>query len=139
MFEMLRNSAVDQGFLESLAVTEADVAEDGFGPQPKFTCLIAEKDRVPAGIALYYFDYSTWVSRMGLFLEDLYVNPQHRRAGVAQALLRRLTEIARSAGCRRMHWLVHRENTAAMQLYRSFGARSLDEWMIMTIREQLTP
>ena len=133
MFEMLRASAAAQGSPESLAVTQADLLEDGFGPRPRFHCVIAEQDRTPAGMALYFFNYSTWVSRIGLYLEDLYVDPRFRRAGVARALLRHLAEIARKEGCRRMQWLVHRENVAAIRLYHSFGAQSLDDWMVMAI------
>ena len=134
LFQMLRASAVDQGSPESLVVTEADLLEDGFGPQPRFLCVIAEVDMAPAGLALYYFDYSTWVSRTGLFLEDLYVDAKFRRAGVARALLDHLAGVAKAKGCRRMVWLVHRANEPAVRLYRSFGAQSLDDWMLMAVK-----
>jgi GNAT superfamily N-acetyltransferase len=133
---MLRASAADQGFLQSLAVTEADLLEDGFGPQPRFHCVLAEVDQLPAGMALYFFTYSTWVSRNGLYLEDLYVDGQFRRAGVARALLDHLTGVAKEARCGRMQWLVHRANTSAIALYRWFGAQSLDDWILMTVKEE---
>jgi GNAT superfamily N-acetyltransferase len=136
LFEMLRASATDQGSPESLAVTEADLLDDGFGPDPRFHCLIAEHDGAPAGLALYFFNYSTWVSRKGLYLEDIYVDPRFRRAGVARALMQRLKAIAKDEGCRRMQWLVLRENTSAVQLYRSIGARSFDDWMLMAIHDE---
>ncbi len=136
LYEMLRASAADQGFPESLAVTEADLLEDGFGPHARFQCAVAEIDQEPAGMALYFFNYSTWVSRHGLYLEDLYVHPNFRRAGVARALLEHLRCVARDQGCRRMQWLVHRENEAAIRLYRSFGAQSLDQWVLMSVKEE---
>jgi len=128
---MLYDSAVAQGSPESLVATEANLLADGFGPQPRFYCVVAEVDGSPAGIALYYFDYSTWVSRRILYLEDLYIDPAFRRVGVARALLNRMVTIARNEGCGRMAWVVHRENEAALQLYRSFGAQSLDDWTLM--------
>jgi len=128
---MLYDSAVAQGSPESLVATEANLLADGFAPQPRFQCVIAEVDGVPAGIALYYYDYSTWVSRKILYLEDLYVDPAFRRAGIARALLDRLVTIARNEGCGRMAWVVHRENEAALRLYRSFGAQPLEDWNLM--------
>jgi GNAT superfamily N-acetyltransferase len=155
MFEMLRASAVEQGFPNSLAVTEADLLEGGFGPCPRFHCAIAEplaaaltgasargagravsggQERTPAGMALYYFVYSSWVSRIGLYLEDLYVDPKFRRAGVARELLHHLESIAKQEGCGRMQWLVHRANANAIRLYESCGAKKLDEWIMMSRR-----
>jgi len=133
---MLYDSAVEQGSPESLVVNEANLLTDGFGPQARFQCVIAEVDGAPAGIALYYFfDYSTWVSRNGLYLEDLYVDPTFRRTGVARTLLDHVWSVGRSEGCRRMQWVVHRRNESALRLYRSFGARSLDDWSLMTRTE----
>jgi len=133
LFGMLQASAQDQGFPESLSVTPEDLRQDGFGEQPRFYSLVAEVDGVAAGMALYYFDYSTWVSRNGIYLEDLYVDPQFRRHGVARALMRSLAQAARERGCRRLHWLVHRENRSAIDFYRSAGAQTLDEWQMMKL------
>jgi len=137
LFEMLCASGVDQGFPNSIAVTEPDLLEDGFGPDPRFHCVIAEVDEKPAGMALYFFNYSTWISRLGLYLEDLYVAPGFRRAGVARALLDHLVAIARQRNCRRMQWLVYSGNEAALQLYRSYGAESQEDWIFMTLRDKL--
>src|SRR5580765_4947437 len=78
LLEMLRNSAADQGFPDELAVTETDLREDGFGDHPRFRAILAEWDSTPAGMALFFFNYSTWGSRSGLYLEDLYVRPEFR-------------------------------------------------------------
>jgi GNAT superfamily N-acetyltransferase len=138
MLRMLCESAAEQGSPQAIAVSETDLLEDGFGGQPRFQSLIAEVDDAPAGMALYFFNYSTWVSRIGLYLEDLYVDPKFRRSGVARALLERLTMIAREQGCRRMQWLVHRKNEAALRLYRVFGAQSLDDWILMSVQDDWT-
>ena len=77
IFEMLKASATEQGFPDELAVTEDNVREDGFGPRPRFRVLIAEADSTPAGMALFFINYSTWGSRLGLYLEDIYVRPEY--------------------------------------------------------------
>lgn len=93
-------------------------------------------DHSPAGMALYFFNYSTWISRVGLYLEDIFVDRRYRRAGVARALLTHLRTLAREKGYGRMQWLVHRDNRSAIALYRSFGAQMLDQWILMTLRDE---
>lgn len=134
IYTMLCDSARDQGFPGEIAVSVEDLLEDGFGPEPRFYTLIAEVDGAPAGLALYFFNYSTWGSRMGLYLEDLYVTPGHRRAGVGRALLARLAEIAKGEGCGRFQWMAHRPNKRAIRLYESFGAVALDDWVLMKVK-----
>lgn len=134
LFEMLQATAREQGNEDELCVDEAALAEDGFGPTPRFLALIAECDGQPAGIALYFFNYSTWTSRNGLYLEDLYVAPAFRRRGVARDLMKRLKAIALARGCGRLQWLVLRENVGAIRFYESQSARALPEWLVMLTR-----
>ena len=134
IFTMLQASAREQGFPDEVVVTVEDLRSDGFGPRPRFEVLMAELDGRPAGMALYFFTYSTWVSRLGLYLEDLYILPEDRRHGVGRALLRHLGHIAREQGCRRFQWVVHRENAKAIALYKALGAQTLDEWALMSIK-----
>jgi GNAT superfamily N-acetyltransferase len=131
---MLIDSAADQGFPNEVGVTERDLLEDGFGPNRRFDLLIAEWNRVPVGMALYFFNYSTWGSRLGLYIEDLYVHPSHRRLGIATAMMRRLASTALRAGCRRMQWTVHRENRRALLTYEALGAKALDDWLLMSLK-----
>jgi GNAT superfamily N-acetyltransferase len=133
MLRMLTASGVDQGFPQSIVVTEEDLVEDGFGLHPRFICEIAEVDQTPAGLVLYFFNYSTWISRKGLYVEDIYVAPEFRRRGVGRALLDHLMEVARKEGCGRMQWMVYRGNESAIRLYESFGARLVDDWVLMTV------
>lgn len=126
------------GFIRALALyerephavvaTEADLLRDGFGETPYFHCLIAESDGVPAGFALYFFDYSTWLGRPGLYLEDLFVHPQFRGHGLGKALLQEVAAIAVRKGCPRLKWEVLDWNTPAVDFYRAMGAEFLDEW-----------
>jgi GNAT superfamily N-acetyltransferase len=134
ILEMLQESAEEQGFPESLAVTEADLAADGFGAAPRFYVSIAEVDGVPAGMALYFFNYSTWGSRDGLYLEDLYVDRAFRKRGVARALMVRLAQIAQARGCGRFQWVVHAANASAVRMYESIGAEMLTDWRLMSLK-----
>ena len=108
--------------------TEADLLRDGFGPNPFFFCLIAEQDGQPAGFALYFFSYSTWMGRPGLYLEDIFVQPEFRGRGIGIALLKRVAAIAVEKNCPRLEWAVLDWNTPSIEFYRRLGAIPLDEW-----------
>ena len=134
IYQMLRESAAAQDAEDALCVDPANLLEDGFRANPpRFQCLIAEVDGQAAGMALYYFDYSTWISRSGVFLEDLYVRPAARRRGVARALMVRMAEIASGAGSLRMAWLVLKENVGAAEFYGEIGAQHLSDWSVMRL------
>ena len=134
---MLRDSAIAQGGEEKLCATPENLIEDGFGPHPRFHCLLAELDGQPVGLALYFFIYSTWSSRMSLYLEDLYVHGAARRNGVGRALMRRLARVALDAGCRQARWVVLEENSAAVTLYEAIGAHRQPDWSLMLMEESV--
>lgn len=134
ILDMLKASAADQGFADEVAVSEQDLLEDGFGASPRFHVLLAEVDGFAAGMALYFFNYSTWGSRNGIYLEDLYVKSEYRGQRIGRKLLVRLAQIAEAAGCRRFQWVVHNANTSAVRLYESVGANTLREWSLMSIK-----
>lgn len=131
---MLRESAEDQGFPGSLIVTEEDLAADGFSVNPRFFVLIAELEGSAAGMALFFFSYSTWGSRNGLYLEDLYVGRAFRGRRVGRALMIRLAQIAVDRDCGRFHWVVYAKNADAVRLYESVGADMLDDWRLMSLQ-----
>jgi GNAT superfamily N-acetyltransferase len=131
---MLRESAFEQGFEDAVAVTEANLVEDGFGPAPRFYVLLADLDGLPAGMALYFFNYSTWGSRDGLYLEDLYVGSAFRRRGVGRALLARLAQVALARGCGRFQWVVQGGKANAVRMYEAAGAELLTEWRLMSLK-----
>lgn len=100
-----------------------------FCEHPAVFCLIAETaDGEVAGFALWFLNFSTWEGVHGLYLEDLFVRPAFRGQGLGGALLRRLARIADERGYARMEWVVLNWNTPAIEVYRSIGARPLDEW-----------
>ena len=113
---------------DAVTATEGDLKRDGFGPNPFYSCLIAERDGQPAGFAFYFFNYSTWMGRPGLYLEDIFVQPEFRGLGIGKALLVKVAAIAVEKGCPRLQWEVLDWNTPAIEFYRAMGAEFLDEW-----------
>lgn len=112
----------------AVTATEADLLRDGFGPNPFYFSLIAESDGAAAGFAFYFFNYSTWKGKPGLYLEDLFVYPELRGLGIGKALLQQVAAIAVEKGCPRLQWEVLDWNTPAVDFYRAMGADFLDEW-----------
>ena len=121
-FERLRHLCV---------VTERDLAVALFGPRPFAEVLLARSGSEIAGFALFFHNFSTFLGRPGLWLEDLFVVPEHRRRGCGQALLRALARLAVERGCGRFEWAVLDWNTAAIDFYSSLGATLLPDWRIV--------
>ena len=111
-----------------MVATEADLLRDGFGPQPRYFCLIAEWDGRVAGFAFYFHSYSTWLGKWGLYLEDLFVRPELRGRGIGKALFVELARIAVRERCGRMSWQVLDWNRSAIEFYEGLGAKRLAEW-----------
>lgn len=124
----IRALAVYEREPDAVEATEEGLLEHGFGENPYYTCLIAEQDGTPAGFALFFYDYSTWLGKPGLYLEDLFVLPEFRGLGIGKALLQRLASIALEKGCARMKWEVLDWNTPAIDFYQAMGAEFLDTW-----------
>ena len=95
--------------------------------------VIAALDGAPAGFALFFHNFSTWTGKPGIYLEDLYVTPEARGAGVGTALLRHLAGIALDRGCGRFEWAVLDWNTPAIDFYRAMGAKGMDEWRVQRV------
>jgi GNAT superfamily N-acetyltransferase len=113
---------------DAVTATEDDLLNHGFGPNPFYFCLMAEHESQPAGFAFYFFNYSTWKGRPGLYLEDLFVQPEFRGRGIGRALLEKVAAVAVEKNCPRMQWEVLDWNTPAIDFYRAMGAEFLDEW-----------
>jgi len=128
ILDFIRALAEYERALDAVKATMADLERDGFGDDPIFYSVIAEVDSKPAGFALYFFNYSTWVGRPGLFVEDLFVTPEMRRQGIGKALLVHLAAVAVGKGCQRMQWKVLDWNHPAIEFYQSLGVTFEDEW-----------
>ncbi len=109
--------------------TQSDIENSIFGNDSSAKAVICSINNQPVGFAVYFFNYSTWLGKHGLYLEDLYVSPEYRGAGAGKALLKHLAGIALSKNCGRFEWSVLDWNEPAIQFYRSIGAISQDEWV----------
>lgn len=109
-------------------VTEKDLAETLFTDRPAAEVIIAYVDGQPVGFALFFHNYSTWLGKRGIYLEDLFVRPAARRHGVGFALLRQLARLAVERNCGRVEWSVLNWNELAINFYKQIGARPQDEW-----------
>jgi GNAT superfamily N-acetyltransferase len=134
ILKLVRDLAEYERAPNAVVATEEDFERDGFGSHPKFRCLIAEWDRRPAGFALFFYHYSTWKGRPGLYLEDLFVLPELRGKGIGKALLQRLAEIAVEEDCYGIRWMVLEWNESAIKFYESLGAEVLGDWETMLLR-----
>jgi GNAT superfamily N-acetyltransferase len=114
-------------------VTEEKLARTLFGEKPAAEALIAYLDGQPAGFALFFQNYSTFLAQRGLYLEDLFVKPELRRRGLGQALFRRLAQIACERGCGRFEWSALDWNTPAIQFYERMGAEAMSEWTVFRL------
>jgi GNAT superfamily N-acetyltransferase len=106
----------------------ADLSAHLFAPQPRAWALVAECGGVVRGFALYFYNYSTFLCRPGIYLEDLYVQPAYRRRGLGRQLLVELARLAVAQGCGRLEWAVLDWNAPSIAFYKGLGARPMDEW-----------
>ena len=125
----IRELADYEKALHEVQATEEAVRASIFGEGSVTQALIAERDGVAIGMAVWFFSYSTWQARNGLYLEDLYVTPEARGSGAGKALLRRLAQIALEAGCGRFEWSVLDWNEPSIRVYEAIGAEPQKEWI----------
>ena len=131
--QLIRELAEYEKAPEQAVATEEDIRRDGFRGHPKFRVVMAEWGGEAAAFALFFYNYSTWLGRAGLYLEDLFVRPAYRGKGIGKALLTHLAKTAVEEGCGRFEWQVLNWNTPALEFYRTLGARVLEEWSTMRI------
>lgn len=132
---LVRELAEYEKLSHEARATDVDFVRELDTSNPVIHVLIAEWDGTPVGFALYFFNFSTFVGRPGLYLEDLFVRPAQRSNGIGRALLRALARVAQDRDCGRMEWAVLDWNEPALRFYQSLGARQMNEWII----HRLTP
>ena len=111
-----------------VVATEAALRKYLFGARPMAEVILAYWGGEAVGFALFFYNFSTFLARPGIYLEDLFVDVEHRGKGIGKALLRRLAQIARERGCGRLEWSVLDWNEPSIQFYRGLGAVAKDEW-----------
>ena len=118
---------------QAAVATAENIIRDGFSENPKFCVVIAEWKGQPAGFAFFFYNYSTWLGKPGIYLEDLFVRPECRGKGIGKALLVHVAQIAVRENCYGMRWQVLDWNTPSIEFYESLGAQQLKEWIPMRI------
>src|SRR6516225_11361923 len=136
ILELIRELATYERAPDEVVATEHGLTEVLFGKKPAAEVLLAFEEGRAVGFAVFFHNFSTWLGRPGLYLEDLFVRPEDRGKGYGRALLVRLAEIARDRGCGRMEWAVLNWNEPAINFYRALGAKPMDEWTVFRLTRQ---
>ncbi|MEJ0065576.1 MAG: GNAT family N-acetyltransferase [Caulobacteraceae bacterium] len=129
----IRALAEYERLLHEARATEADIAAALFSPHPRAFCDIAEQDGAPIGFALWFYNFSTFEGRFGIYLEDLFVIPEARGSGAGLALMRRLAERCRDEGLKRLEWAVLNWNEPSIAFYDRLGASAKTEWTVRSL------
>ena len=133
LLRFIRDLAVYEKLAHEVAATEEGLRRTLFGEHRYAEALIARLEGTPVGFALYFHNYSTFLGKPGLYLEDLFVDPAHRGKGIGKALLRRLAAIAVERDCGRLEWAVLDWNAPAIAFYRSLGAAPMHDWTVFRL------
>jgi GNAT superfamily N-acetyltransferase len=131
--ELIRALAVYERLADQVVMDAGLLRKGLFGDHPYAEVLIAEVEAEPVGFALFFHNFSTFVGRPGIYLEDLFVKPEHRGEGIGRALLKRLAEIAVERECGRLEWAVLDWNESAIGFYKKLGARPNDDWTVFRL------
>lgn len=129
ILRFITDLAIYENAEDEVVTTQEGLRRTLFGPESTTHAAICEIDARPAGYAIWFFNFSTWLGKNGLYLEDLYVSPEYRGLGAGKALLKHLARIAVAKGCGRFEWSVLDWNEPAIRFYQSLGARPQDEWV----------
>jgi GNAT superfamily N-acetyltransferase len=133
ILRLIRDLAEYERAPNDAVATEPQLREVLFGEKPAAEVVLAYEGEQPVGFAVYFFNFSTWLGRPGLYLEDLFVRPEDRGKGYGRALLSRLALIAQERDCGRMEWAVLDWNEPAIQFYKKLGAKPMDEWTVFRL------
>jgi len=130
---LIRELATYERAPNEVTATEEQLVDVLFGEKPAAEVLLAFENDTAAGFAVFFYNFSTWLGRPGLYLEDLFVKPEKRGKGYGRALLVDLAKIAYERGCGRMEWAVLDWNEPAIKFYRALGAKPMDEWTVFRL------
>lgn len=133
VLRFVRDLAEYERSADKVAVDERSMRDALFAARPAAEAVIAEVDGRPVGFALFFHNFSTWVGRSGIYLEDLYVDPDARGSGAGKALLKHVARLAVTRGCERFEWAVLDWNEPAIGFYKSLGAVPMDEWTVFRL------
>jgi GNAT superfamily N-acetyltransferase len=129
ILHFIRELAIYEKAEDEVLATEQTITKTIFADDSHVNALICEQDGQPLGMAIYFYNYSTWLAKPGLYLEDLYVSLEHRGKGAGKILLKKMAQIALQKGCGRFEWSCLDWNKPSRDFYQSIGAKSQDEWV----------
>ena len=132
IFDLIKKLAVYEKLENDVITSEKELCENIFNKNFA-KVLIAEEDEKPVGFALYFYNFSTFVGKPGIYLEDLFVEPEYRGKGYGKSLLIELAKIAEAENCGRLEWSVLDWNTPSIEFYKSLGAKPMDEWTVFRL------
>jgi GNAT superfamily N-acetyltransferase len=139
IFNLIKALAEYEKLSHAVTGNPENLEQHLFGSKPYAEAIIAEYEEKPVGFALFFHNYSTFLTQPGIYLEDLFVLPEYRRQGIGKALLTHLAKLAVSRDCGRLEWSVLDWNESAIAFYQNMGASILDEWRICRVHgESLT-
>jgi GNAT superfamily N-acetyltransferase len=133
LLRLIRALADYERLLHEVRASEADLETALFASKPRASALIAENAGAAVGFALWFYTFSTFTGRAGLYLEDIYVLPEHRRQGIGRAIFRYLAALALAEGCARLEWSVLNWNVPALGFYAGLGAQPMEEWTVQRL------
>ena len=134
ILQLIRDLASYERAPNEVTATEEQLVDVLFGEKPVAEVLLAFEGKSPVGFAVFFYNFSTWLGRPGLYLEDLFVKPEKRGKGYGRALLVDLAKIARDRGCGRMEWADLNGNEPAIKFYRGLGAKPMEEWTVFRLK-----
>ena len=133
ILDLIRELATYERAPNEVTATEEQLVDVLFGKRPAAEVLLAFEGKAPVGFAVFFHNFSTWLGRPGLYLEDLFIKPEKRGKGYGRALLVDLAKIALERGCGRMEWAVLDWNEPAIKFYRALDAKPMDEWTVFRL------
>ncbi len=136
ILELIRDLATYERAPDEVVATKEQLVDVLFGERPVAEVLLAFEAETAVGFAVYFYNFSTWLGRAGLYLEDLFVKPEKRGKGYGRALLVELAKFARDRGCGRMEWAVLDWNEPAIKFYRALGAQPMHEWTVFRLTSE---
>ena len=129
ILHFIRELAIYEKLEHEVQATIDTIEATIFAQESHVNVLICEQEDQAVGIAIYFYNYSTWLAKSGLYLEDLYVSPEYRGKGAGKLLLKKMAQIALQRGCGRFEWSCLDWNKPSRDFYQSIGAKSQDEWV----------
>ncbi len=130
---LIKDLAIYEKSPEDAKATPEQIEESLFSPNPQAFCHVVEVENEVVGISIWFLNYSTWLGKPGIYLEDLYIDPLHRGKGFGLALLKELAQICLARGYERLQWWVLDWNEPSIEFYKSLGATPMDKWTVYRV------